>query len=291
MIKKILKVTGIFLAVILLAVSAYYVKVYISTEQRLNKKYDVQVQSLTIKNDSASLALGARLVKTKGCADCHGADLGGKVFIDDAAFGVLSAANLTKGKGGRPADYDEEDFVRALKHGLKRGDTPLIFMPAHEYTLLSETDMSAIIAYCSSLPNVDRELPQADLGPLAKVLADLGKLPLFPAEMIDHTRKLVKEVKAEISIEYGKYLSTSCQGCHKETMKGGEPVAPGYPVVADITSTGHPGKWTDDQFINTLRTGVTPEGKVLKPEEMPWTMAKEFTDLELKALHLYLNSL
>ena len=164
-------------------------------------------------------------------------------------------------------------------------------MPAHEYTLLSEKDMSAIISYCSILPNVDRVLPGANLGPLAKVLADIGKLPLFPAEMIDHTRKLVKEVKAEISIDYGKYLSTSCQGCHTETMKGGDPVAPGYPVVADITSTGHPGKWTDEQFIHTLRTGVTPEGKVLKPEEMPWPMAKEFTDLELKALHLYLKSL
>lgn len=291
MIKKILKFTGIFLGVITLAVLVYYAKVYISTEKRLHKKYDVQVQSLDIKNDSASLALGARLVKTKGCAGCHSADLGGKIFVNDAAFGVLSAANLTKGKGGRPADYTEMDFVRALKHGLRQDGTALIFMPAHEYTLLSETDMGAIIAYCSTLPNVDRELPEASLGPLAKVLADLGKLPLFPAEMIDHTRKLVKEVKAEMSIEYGKYLSTSCQGCHRETMKGGEPVAPGYPMVADITSTGHPGKWTDKQFIQTLRTGVTPEGKVLKPEEMPWPMAKEFTDLELNALHLYLNSL
>ena len=291
MIKKILKVTGIFLGVIVLAVSIYYVKEYISTEKRLHKKYDVQLQSLHISKDSASLALGARLATTKGCKNCHGDDLGGKIFVDDPALGVLSAANLTKGKGGRPADYSEEDFVKALKHGLRRDGTPLIFMPAHEYTMLSEGDMSAIIAYCSVLPNVDRELPQTDLGPLAKVLADLEKLPLFPAEMIDHTRSLVKEVKAEVSLEYGEYLSTSCRGCHKETMKGGEPVAPGYPVVADITSTGHPGKWTDAQFIATLRTGVTPEGKVLKPEEMPWPMVKEFTDLELKALHLYLNSL
>jgi len=291
MIKKILKFTGIFLGVITLAVLAYYAKVYISTEKRLHKKYDVQVQAFDIKKDSASLALGARLVKTKGCAGCHSADLGGKIFVNDAAFGVLSAANLTKGKGGRPADYTEMDFVRALKHGLRQDGTALIFMPAHEYTLLSETDMGAIIAYCSALPKVDRELPEANLGSLAKVLADLGKLKLFPAELIDHTRKMVKEMKAEISIEYGQYLSTACQGCHRETMKGGEPVAPGYPVVADITSTGHPGKWTDEQFIKTLRTGVTPEGKVLKPEEMPWRMTKELTDLELKALHLYLNSL
>lgn len=64
-------------------------------------------------------------------------------------------------------------------------------------------------------------------------------------------------------------------------MKGGEPVAPGFPQVADISYSGNPRKWTDDQFINTLRTGVTPEGKTLKPSEMPWAMAMEFTDLEL----------
>jgi len=291
MVKKILKATGIILGVIVMIIAAYYTKVYISTENRLHKKYNVQLQPIDIKTDSAEIAYGARLIKTKGCSDCHGQDLGGKVFVDDAALGLLIASNLTKGKGGRPADYNTEDWVLALKHGLRRDHTPLIFMPAHEFTLLTEQDMGAIIAFCSTLPKIDRELPKTELGPLARVLADLGKLPLFPAEMIDHTRRLVKEVRAEISIEYGKYLSISCEGCHKKTMKGGEPVAPGYPVVADISSTGHAGKWTDEQFIQTLRTGTTPEGKTLKPSEMPWTMAKEFTDLELKALHLYLNSL
>lgn len=291
MVKKILKVTGIVLGIIVTVIAGYYTKVYISTEKRLHRKYAVNPQPISLSTDSAALALGARLVKAKGCTECHGADLGGKIFIDDAALGLLSAANLTTGKGGRPSDYGTEGWILALKHGIRKDRTPLLFMPSHEFTLLSEQDMGAIISYCSTLPAVDRELPQSDLGPLAKVLSDLGKLPLFPAEMIDHSRNLVKEVKAEISIGYGKYLSTSCQGCHRETMKGGEPVAPGFPVVADISSTGNPGKWTDEQFIQTLRTGVTPEGKKLKPEEMPWPMAGEFNDLELKALHLYLNSL
>ncbi len=291
MVKKILKVAGVILGLVAVVIAGYYTKVYISTEKRIHRKYAVDVQPISLNTDSAQLALGARLIKAKGCTECHGNDLGGKVFVDDPALGLLIAANLTKGKGGRPADYNTEDWVLALKHGLRRDRTPLLFMPSHEFTLLSEQDMGAIIAYCSALPNVDRELPKNNLGPLAKVLSDLGKLPLFPAEMIDHSRKLVKEVKAEISVAYGKYLSTSCQGCHRENMKGGEPVAPGFPVVADISTTGNPGKWTDEQFIQTLRTGVTPEGKALKPEEMPWPMAKEFTDLELKALHLYLNSL
>jgi cytochrome c553 len=292
MFKKILKITGIILGVIVLIVACFFMKAYFSVESRRSTHYTVEPQPLAIRQDSAALALGARLVKAKGCTDCHGQDLGGKVFVDDPMLAHLIAPNLTKGKGGLPRDHTYEDWVLALKHGIRKDEKPLLFMPSQEYFLLSEQDMGAIIAYCAQLPRVDREFNEGNtLGPLAYILTDMDKLPMFPAEMIDHKRTLVKEMKAEVSIEFGKYLSTSCQGCHRENMKGGDPVAPGFPVVADISSTGQPGKWTDEQFIETLRTGKTPEGKILKPNEMPWTMAKEFTDVELKALHLYLNSL
>lgn len=292
MLKKIFKVIGIVLGVLVALIALFYTKVYFSTESRLNTVYTVSPQEIKFDpRDSSLLASGQRMMTTKGCNDCHGADLGGKVFIDDPALGLLVARNLTKGKGGLPVDHNTTDWVLALKHGIRRDGKPLLFMPAHEYTLLSEQDMTAIIAYTSQLPKVDRELPENNLGPLARILTDLGKLPLIPAEMINHNRMLVKQVTPEVSVEYGKYLSIACQGCHRENMKGGEPVAPGFPIVADISSSGNPGKWTDDQFMHTLRTGTTPEGKTLKPTEMPWTMTSAYSDVELKALHLYLNSL
>lgn len=291
MLKKIFKIVGIFLGVLVLGIIAFYAKVYFSTENRINKEYTVSVQQINLKSDSATIAYGGRLTTTKGCNDCHGEDLGGNVFIDDPALGFLVASNLTKGKGGLAADYDVKDWVLALKHGLRKDGKPLLFMPSHEYTLLSEHDMGAIIAYCSQLKPIDRELAPSSIGPVGRVLTDLGKLPLLPAEMIDHTRPLTTHVESEVSVQYGKYLSIACQGCHRENMKGGDPVAPGFPVVADISSTGNPGKWTPEQFMNTLRTGHTPEGKTLNPKEMPWTMTKAYTDVELQALHLYLKSI
>jgi mono/diheme cytochrome c family protein len=292
MLKKIFKVIGIVLAIVVLVAVGFYIKVYFSTESRMNKHYAVSPQQLSFDpNDSTLLAEGQRLITTKGCDDCHGQDLGGKVFIDDPALGFLVARNLTKGKGGLPSDYNTTDWLLALKHGIRKNGKPLLFMPSHEYTLLTEQDMSSIIAYCSQLPNIDRELPASAIGPVGRILTDIGKLPLLPVEMIDHDRVLVKQVKAEVSIEYGQYLSIACQGCHRPNMKGGEPVAPGFPVVADISATGNPGKWTDEQFMSTLRTGTTPEGKTLKPTEMPWTMTKAYSDTELKALHLYLKSM
>jgi mono/diheme cytochrome c family protein len=291
MLKKTLKVTGIVIGIIVLAAAAFYLKVYISTEKRIHKQYAVDVQKLELATDSATLAYGARLITAKGCNECHGADLGGQVFIDDPALGFLVASNLTKGNGGLPEDHNIDDWILALKHGLNPDGKPLLFMPSHEYSFLSEGDMKAIIAYCTTLEPIDRELPASSVGPLGRILTDLGKLPLIPAEMIDHSRTLATDIRAEVSAQYGKYLAIACTGCHRDNMKGGEPVAPGFPVVADISSTGNPGKWTSEEFMQTLRTGHTPEGKTLDPKNMPWPMTKAYTDVELQALHLYLKSI
>lgn len=290
MLKKILKGILILFGFIIILGAGFYLKVYISTQNRLSTVYSVTPQSMLISPDSAMLAKGKRLSVVKGCVDCHGDDLGGKVIHEDFMIGRLVSSNLTQGKGGLPKEYSVTDWVLALKHGLRKDGKPLVFMPSHEFYLLSEDDMKAIIAYCATVPPVDNEVPEFKLGPVARILSDVGTFPLVPAEMIDHQHNLVKSVKEEVSIEFGKYLSTSCQGCHKETMKGGEALAPGLPVVADISSTGNVGKWAEEEFIQTLRTGVTPEGKTLNPAEMPWQMAKELTDVELKALYKYLNS-
>lgn len=46
-----------------------------------------------------------------------------------------------------------------------------------------------------------------------------------------------------------------------------------------------------EAFINTLRTGTTPEGKVLDQQVMPWPIAHRMSDDELAAIWLYLSSL
>lgn len=291
MLKKILLGVGIVLALIIVGISGFLTKVYLSTESRRNTTYQVNPQSLTVIGDSVQIAYGNRLMTAKGCRDCHGEDLGGKVFIDDPKLAFLVGKNLTKGKGGLATDHNISDWVLALKHGIRKDGKPLLFMPSHEYTLLSEQDISALVAYAMSLPPVDREFPDQQIGLLGRVLTDIGKLDLFPAELIDHNRQLVKEVTAEVSVDFGKYLSSGCQGCHRANMKGGEPVAPGFPPVADISSTGKVANWTEDQFIQTLRTGKTPEGKILNPAEMPWNMTAAYTDTELKALFLYLQNI
>ena len=49
--------------------------------------------------------------------------------------------------------------------------------------------------------------------------------------------------------------------------------------------------WTRDQFINTLRTGVDPDGHVLNGQLMPWRNIGRMDDDELAAVYAYLTQL
>ena len=48
--------------------------------------------------------------------------------------------------------------------------------------------------------------------------------------------------------------------------------------------------WSEEDFIATMRTGVTPNGHQLK-DVMPWKDFGQMTDDELKAVWMYLQSL
>jgi mono/diheme cytochrome c family protein len=288
---KILKWVGYILLTIVLLIGAFYCKARWSTENRLSKKYSFILQPFTLQTDSSIVAEGHRIMETKGCKSCHGQDLAGKVWLNDPMLGRIVTPNLTKGRGGLPKDYNAHDWLRSLKHGLKRDSTPLRIMPSHEISHLAEDDMNALIAYLSQLHPIDSNLPETRIGFLGYILTDLDQILMIPADSIDHTRSLTKGVTREVSFEFGEYLSANCSGCHRKNMKGGPPLAPGFPVVADITSTGNPGKWSEEQFISTLKSGVTPEGKKLNPDEMPWIAFKNYNDTELKALFLFLKNL
>lgn len=292
--KKFFKWTGLVLGSLLALLLLAYAYMHYRTDSRLNKEYQVSVQSIPIPTDSASLALGSHIAAIKGCNDCHGQDLGGKVMIDDPGLGYLAGPNITTGKGGllsRYGSFSDEDYVRAIKHGLGKDKKTLMLMPSYEYNPLSQKDLGALIAYLKHVPPVDREVAPIALKPLAYVLTHLDKFPLVAAERINHQALSQAEVHPEVTPAYGKYIAVSCTGCHRDNFRGGEGLIPGSPAVPDITAAGNVGKWTEAQFVNTLRTGIRPDGSKMDPKFMPWPMAKEYTDTEIKSLYLYLTSL
>ena len=267
--------------------------IYFSLEfrSRANQEYLVNVREIPISYSSEALESGAHLSVVKGCRDCHGEDLGGKIMFDDPAVGLLVAPNLTNGKGGLPNDYSETDFIKALRHGLGRNNKSLLIMPSHETSRLSDEDVAAVVAYCRKTAPVDRELPKTEFSFFGKALTSFGLIPAFSAEPIDHNLVQPKEIKKGISIQYGQYVAVSCSGCHKPDFKGGPSPVPGQPPIPNISSSGNTGKWTLTEFTTVLKTGKLPDGRQLKNEEMPWKMTSHYTEEEIQSLYLFLKSI
>jgi mono/diheme cytochrome c family protein len=263
------------------------------SEARLNKTYAVDPGSIDVPSDSEVIEEGKRLAAIRGCTDCHGDDLGGKLMIADPAIGTIYATNLTSGDGGVGSHYGNKDFLRAIRHGIDSDGHGLIVMPSSEYFVLRDADAGALIAYINSLPPVDREIPQPSLGPLGRVLFTLGQLPPLAAEIVDHDAPRPDAPEEVVGEEFGAYLATSCMGCHSGDFAGG-PVPgapPDAPQAANLTPAGNLANWSQDEFIQTMRTGLTPEGKTLDPSLMPWPIANSMTEVELQALWAFLANL
>lgn len=294
--RKALKWTGIVLAglfgvILLVALVGYSV-----SNRRLNKRYDIGVEPIPIPGDMASLEEGRRLTVIRGCgaSDCHAADFSGGVLLDDPWIGYVYPPNLTSGEGSATAGYSIEDWVRSVRHGVDPEGKALLIMPSSSFAGLSDEDLGRIIAYIQSRPPVDHVQPESRLGPIGRLLhlTDQAPLPVLSAEVIDHRAEAPEQVTPAVSVDFGKYMIAVCTDCHRNDLSGGPiPGAlPGEPPAANLTSAGNLGHWTYEGFSNALRTGVTPDGKVLDPAVMPWPMALEMTDVELEALWLYLQS-
>ena len=283
-------VVGSVLGLIVVGVGVLYAL----TERRITKEYEVAGLEVPVPTDSVSLARGARIAMTRGCAECHTADLGGGGFINEPIVANLYTANLTSGNGGVASHYKSAaDWERAIRHGVAPDGRALLFMPSHEFYHLSDEDLGALIAYLRTVPPVDRTVGTQSVGPIGRGLFASGLLPLVPAELIDHAAPRPVAPAPGVTPEYGKYLAVTCTGCHGETYSGG-PI-PGAPpemgVPRNITpdkATGL-GDWTLADFTRALREGVSKNGYQLG-KDMPVAMTKHLTDEELAAIWAYLQT-
>ena len=120
-------------------------------------------------------------------------------------------------------------------------------------------------------------------------------------------------------IARGRYIATAIQGCGCHTREkrdggkdaswhyagspnpapaAGPPANAGWssprwkkiyaPNITPDLETGI-GKWTEAEFIRSMRTGITPDGRVLDAQ-MPWHAFQKITDRDLKSLWAYLKT-
>jgi mono/diheme cytochrome c family protein len=285
--KRLLKWIGIVVGVIGVVIVALVGYVYVASARVMARTYAVRAPSVPIPSDPASIARGKYLAeKVAVCADCHGADLGGKVVEENPAMGRLVAANITRGRGGLPADYSDADFVRALTHGVKRDGRSVIFMPVVDYVFSAE-DLGALVAYVKSVPPVDRTVPTMSVGPVARALGLFADFPLASASLIDHNQpRLAARPNPADPVAAGRYLvaSAGCQACHTPQLTGGGGPPPGG---SNITPVGI-GTWTQQDFVTALRTHRRPNGTTIA-ETMPRAYG-DMSDDDLARIYAYLRT-
>ena len=291
--KKALKILGFFAASIVVIAAGVFIYVLVAFNHLWTRTFDVPAHDIVVATDQASLTEGQRLLKARGCTDCHGADLGGRYFLEDAALGRFYARNLTRGRGSNVPSYSDLDLERAVRHGVKKDGTALVFMPADELWHMSDADLSKIIQAVRAAAPVDRDPQPNQFTVLAKALGVFGVFPLAPATKVAHGTPHAAPVVEGVSVEYGKYLAVSCTGCHGATYSGGPiPGAPAsIPVPANLTPAADGlGRYDEGQFITMLRSGRRPDGTTIN-EFMPWKVYGNMTDTELRALYMFFNSL
>lgn len=296
MIRKVLKWIGIVLGglvgLLVLTIAVLFIVGEVTWNQ-VYENYDVPVETISIPTDEASIERGEHIATIRLCQQCHGADLSGAALTDlPAVMATISIPNLTAGAGGVGAANSDEDWIRAIRHGVGNDRRALVIMPARAWYYLSDEDLGALIAYLKSVPPVDNELPKRSIGPLGRLLVALGQFPQPQAPRIDHTAPRPVAPEPGVTAAYGQYLARACTACHGDTLSGGIIPIPNTPgiFVPNLTPGGELGGWSEEDFIKTLRTGVTPSGHVLT-DNMPWQYAGQMTDDEMKALWMYLESL
>jgi mono/diheme cytochrome c family protein len=208
--------------------------------------------------------------------------------LADPAIGLVYAANIS----GLGATHSDEELVLAIRHGLDQDGRQLMIMPSESFINFSAEDLGATIAYLKTVPRVENELPGPDLTFMGKIMLAAGLFgSIFPAEYIDHSQPFPAMPEVGASMEYGAYISGFCAGCHGPDLAGGPAGDPDSPPAPSLRGDGELNSWSEEEFLQVMRTGITPDGDRLDPEAMPWESFGKFDDDELKGLWLHLRSL
>ena len=289
--KKALRYLGIgFISLIVLLLLALIV-LMVRGSAVISEAPPVTHSAPSTAQDSILVARGQTLVRSiSGCQRCHGQDLAGQQMGEADAFGLFVASNLTAGSGGVGSTLDDTGWEKAIRHGIGADGRVLVGMPSENFNAYSDEDLAALIAYLKQLPPVDNELPTTQPGWLAKVFLGTG-LYTPPAVALDPEAPHAATAPSPGTLDYGQYLVHlgACSECHGARLKG--PEFEGPPPGPDLTRTGNLGAWEESDFIHTIRTGSTPDERILDPNMMPWPYFSQMTDAQLSDIWSYLSSL
>ena len=310
--KKAVKIIGILVGVIVLAVGA--TMAYVS----LALPNVGEAPEMVIEPTPARVARGEYIANHVAvCMDCHSTrdyslysaplvpgtlGKGGELFNQQMGFpGSFTSKNITPYGIG---DWTDGEIYRAITTGVSRdGHAFFPVMPYPYYRNMNEEDVKSVVAYLRTLKPIE-------------YTPEVSK-PDFPFNFILNTipqkAEPLPRPDPNDELAVGKYVVTmaGCVECHTPAEKGqivadkrfsgGREFAlpSGVLRTANITpdkETGI-GTWTKEAFVARFKayadSSYVPQ-KVAPGEMqtiMPWTMYAGMTEKDLGAMYTYLMSI
>ncbi len=307
--KKIIKVIlylVLLLATVLLIAGSF---IQFSALPTYKVEMSEHLKNLQVSKDSANVVRGERIAAML-CVKCHmGTDnklVGKKVLDMPKEFGDIHSYNITQDKEAGRGKWTDGQIIYFVKTGIKPdGSYAPPYMP--KFPLMADADIESVVAWLKSdRPNVQaaKEVqPKNKPTFLIKFLCRVAMKPLPFMENItapDSTNQVAS----------GKYLATAvlgCFQCHSENFKTNNEINPeksvgffggGNPLLdlegnvlksQNITfdKTSGIGKYSEQDFMTTLKTGHRPDGTTTRYPMEPYTL---LSDNEVKAIYAYLKT-
>lgn len=251
---------------------------------------------------------GAYLFNAGNCANCHtdvknnGAPLAGGRVLEVGGFGTFYSPNISPDPEHGIGKWTDADFIQAFRHGVSpSGDYYYPTFPFTSFTNMTEDDIKALRAYIMTQKPVKAANKPHDLNfpfSLRSMAMGFWRAVFFVPGPYVYDRAM-DEVWNR-----GAYLVngvTHCGECHsprnmmgamdkRAWLSGGEV---GKKKAPDITSDPERGigKWSLNDIVSFLASGVTPEGDVVNESMMEVVNeTKKLTAADRMAMAIYLKS-
>lgn len=274
--------------------------------------YDVQKINVVVDKSPERVAHG-RSLAINLCKLCHmnpktGALTGQQMLDMPPEFGTAFSKNITNSKEHGIGNWTDGEILWLLRTGVHPHTSKYIppWMP--KFVHMSDYDIQSIVAFLRSDDPLVAPSSQINTEGEPTFLAKALVFGVF--KPFDYPQKPIPHPDTNNALVYGKYLANAvydCYGCHlndfadlnqlepensKGFYGGGIEMADATGTIvrtANITpdnATGI-GKWTKDQFINAMRTGVKPNGKVFR---YPMMRIATLSDHALGGIYDYLRT-
>jgi mono/diheme cytochrome c family protein len=248
---------------------------------------------------------GAYLVNTiMTCGNCHspkgppdvvaGKDFSGGLRFNEPPFDV-TAPNITQDKETGIGAWSDDDIKKLLRTGVRPNGVPIaVVMPTGFYDIVTDDDMTAIVAYLRTIKPISNKVPD----PIYKMQT---ARQVFPGAEKPYTPDMLKD-----PLKNGFYLATigHCMECHTPLVKGQHDWADmgrggmefpgpwGVSVSRNLTSskTKGIGDWADADIKRAMTQGVDKDGNKLKPP-MGYQYYAHMTEADLNAVIAWVRTL